>query len=301
VFAVAHFRRILFIPTETFLYNYLSSFSRIIPVGITFQKANLERFPYSHPMVELYSWDIWNRGWRWLHERIWQEKGELRYDLPKTTKALQQYDVRVLHAHFGYTGSQVLPVKDKTGLPLVTTFYGEDISALARSERWKRGYAELFNQGDFFLVEGPHMQKRLLEIGCLPERAGIQRIALKLDQYTFRQRLPKGKTDTVRLLFCGSFREKKGLLYALDAVRHAHERFPKLEFHIVGDGELRLQVEQTIKQLIFLLVQASQPPTVIAREGRPPQYSRLNRAGYRCCPPIMRIYQMWLCLGRVHY
>jgi len=248
VFAVAHFRRKLFISTETFLYTYLSSFSRIIPVCITFQKASLEQFPYSHPLVELYSWNIWSRGWRWLGQRIWQDKSELRYDLPRTSKALRQHDVRVLHAHFGYTGSQVLPVKEKTGLPLVTTFYGEDISALARLDRWQRAYSELFNRGDFFLVEGPHMQKQLLNIGCPPGRAGIQRIALKLDRYPFRQRLPKGKTGTIRLLFCGSFREKKGLVHALDAARIAHERFPKLEFYVLGDGELRLQVEQRIER-----------------------------------------------------
>jgi len=248
VLAVAQFRRRLFKPTETFLYNYLTAFRRILPVCITFKKVNLEQFPYSYPLVELYSWHIWNRGWRWMRQGSQQEDSDLRYDLPKTAESLQQYDVRALHAHFGYTGSQVLPVKRETGLPLVTTFYGEDISALPRSEKWLRAYERLFSEGDLFLVEGPNMRKKLVELGCSPEKTKIQRIAIPLDRYPFRQRLPKQRGKTALILFCGSFREKKGLLYALDAVRRARERFPILEFRIIGEGELRPQVEQAIER-----------------------------------------------------
>jgi colanic acid/amylovoran biosynthesis glycosyltransferase len=245
---VAHFRRVLFKPTETFLYNYLTAFRRIVPVCITFQRENQEQFPFFHPLVELYSWDILSRGRRWMRRQIWRNSSDSRYDLSKTFKAIKQYDVRVLHAHFGYTGSEVLPVKRKTVLPLVTTFYGEDVSALANSEKWQLVYAQLFAEGDLFLVEGPNMKKRLLEIGCPSEKASIQRIALPIDRYPFRQRLPKRKGKTVRIFFCGSFREKKGLIYALDAVRRAHDRFSNIEFRIIGDGELRPQVEQTLDQ-----------------------------------------------------
>jgi len=244
---VAQFRRILFKPTETFLYNYLTAFRRIVPVCVTFKKELRDSFAFSHPMMELYSWNSLSRGWRRMRRRlIHNQHSDLRYDLPKTFKAMKIYDVRVLHAHFGYTGSQVLSVKHKTGLPLVTTFYGEDISVLPKIENWSKAYLKLFEQGDLFLVEGPHMKQRLLEIGCPSEKADIQRIAIHLKKYPFRQRFPKGKGERVRLLFCGTFREKKGLKYALDAVRHAHSRYSHLEFRIIGDGELRSQVEQTI-------------------------------------------------------
>jgi len=246
MFAVGQFRRVLFKPTETFLYNYLAAFRRIVPVCITFQRENVAMFPFHHPIMELYAWDILNRGLRWMRRQIRRNSSDLRYDLSKTFKTIKQYDVRVLHAHFGYTGSEVMSVKRKTNLPLVTTFYGEDVSAMANSEKWQLVYAQLFAEGDLFLVEGPNMKKRLFEIGCPPEKANIQRIALLMDRYPFRKRLPKTRAQSVRILFCGSFREKKGLIYALDAVRLAHERFSNIEFRIIGDGELRPQVEQTI-------------------------------------------------------
>ncbi|MFC1856759.1 glycosyltransferase [Thermodesulfobacteriota bacterium] len=241
---VAHFRRMLFIPTETFLYNYLTGFSKVMPIGITFQRINADRFPFRHPLVELYSWRPWSRGCRWVWKQLHKNSSEMRYDVSGTFKALKEYNINVLHAHFGYTGCQALPIKRKTGLPLVTTFYGEDISALPTSDPWKSAYQQLFAEGDLFLIEGSHMRDRLIEIGCPPEKAEIQRMALHMDKYPFRRRLPKNKGDIVRLLFCGSFREKKGLLQALKAVQRTYQSFPDLEFHIIGDGELQPQVEQ---------------------------------------------------------
>lgn len=188
-----------------------------------------------------------SRAWRRIRRRFDHNgSSDLRYDLSKTFKAAEKYNVRLLHAHFGYTGCQVLRVKHKTGLPLITTFYGEDISALPEVDDWSKAYSQLFAEGDLFLVEGPHMKHRLLEIGCPSEKADIQRIALHIKKYPFRQRFPKGRGKAVRLLFCGRFREKKGLIYALKAVRCAHARYPDLEFHVIGDGELRPQVERTI-------------------------------------------------------
>ena len=251
--AVAQFRRAFFLSTETFIYNYLRALRRVVPICIAFQKTNLEQFPFEHPLVELYSWSIWNRGWRWVRGGFWkkesyfkEKESYFKYDLPKTFETLESHNVRVLHAHFGFTGSLILEVKHETGLPLVTTFYGADTSVLPRSEKWLRAYEHLFAEGDLFLVEGPYMRHRLLELGCRAERVSIQRIALPVYRYPFRRRLPKGKSDKVRVLFCGTFREKKGLSFALDAVRYAHERFSNLEFRIIGDGELRSQIEEKI-------------------------------------------------------
>ena len=241
---VAHFRRILFNRTETFLYNYLTSFQRIKTVAITFQKAHLNSFPYTRPIVELYSWTPWCEFYRRVKSRL--ISSELTYDLPSTYQALKSYKARILHAHFGYTGAQVLSVKRKTGLPLVTTFYGEDVSALANTEKWYQAYQQLFVAGDLFLVEGSHMRQRLIGIGCPPEKIAIQRIAILLDRYPFRERPPKASHESVHILFCGSFREKKGLLYALEAVRRAAEVYPNITFRIIGDGQLRPQVEHII-------------------------------------------------------
>jgi colanic acid/amylovoran biosynthesis glycosyltransferase len=246
--SVAQFRHTFFTGTETFLYNYLTAFKRVLPVGITFRNINRERFPFEFPMVVLYRWDYASRAWRRGLRFFLSQDQVLKYDQSKTYDAIRKFDIDILHAHFGYTGSQVLSIKASTGIPLITTFYGEDVSALAKIGKWRKAYQQLFNIGDLFLVEGLYMHDRLIEIGCLEDKVKIQRIAIEVDKYPHRTRQTKSKDEKVHILFCGRFQEKKGLNYALDAVRRAYDRRPNLEFRIIGDGESRSQIEQTIRR-----------------------------------------------------
>jgi colanic acid/amylovoran biosynthesis glycosyltransferase len=87
------------------------------------------------------------------------------------------------------------------------------------------------------------MHAKLLAQGCPPEKVQIQRIALHINKYRFRARQPHPPTRPTRILFCGRFTEKKGLLYALDAVQRTYRHFPNLEFAIIGDGSQRPEVE----------------------------------------------------------
>ena len=75
----------------------------------------------------------------------------------------------------------------------------------------------------------------------------MQPIAIHCDRYPFRAR--RGADGPVRLFFCASFREKKGLRYALEAVARARAEHPELAFRIAGDGPERADVERRIDAL----------------------------------------------------
>jgi colanic acid/amylovoran biosynthesis glycosyltransferase len=154
----------------------------------------------------------------------------------------------VLHAHFGYTGHQILAVKRRTGLPLVTSFYGEDASALPNEPGWRERYAELFARGERFLVEGPVMRQRLLALGCRPEKLAIQPIAIPVARYPFRERRRR-PGQPVRLLFCASLREKKGLAFALEALARVRADHPDVTLRVAGDGPERAAILAQIDRL----------------------------------------------------
>jgi colanic acid/amylovoran biosynthesis glycosyltransferase len=115
-----------------------------------------------------------------------------------------------------------------------------------RDPAWRARYADLFAVGDRFLVEARGMGEHLVALGCPREKLHLQRIAIDLSLVPFRER--SGHSGPVRLLFCGRFSEKKGLLDALRAVAAARDRGVDLIFQIVGDGELREAVEQTVRE-----------------------------------------------------
>lgn len=246
---VAHLRRVWFKRTETFLHHTVTGVRRTQPLLVGYERANAEAFPVRAELLELYPPGGRAARWNQLRTRFLGGEYHARFHTRRTLRALAVADARVLHAHFGYTGWQVLPLRRRCGLPLVTTFYGEDASRLGREPRWRARYAELFREGDRFLVEGPFMAARLVELGCPREKLAIQRIAIPSGRYPFRLRAPRPAGEPVRLLFCASFREKKGLRYALEAVARARHEHPLLRLRVGGDGPERPQIERRIEEL----------------------------------------------------
>jgi len=158
--------------------------------------------------------------------------------------------VAILHAYFAPLGWRMLEIRRELRLPLVVTFLGDDVAPtigpwwwwLVQSgvdpPDWPARLQELLAEGDLFLVEGPHLRQRLIELGCPPAKIRVQHIALPLVRM-----VPRGEHDNrpdrpVVILFAGRFCEQKGLLYALEAVRELHLEGRRIEFRIVGDETL---------------------------------------------------------------
>jgi colanic acid/amylovoran biosynthesis glycosyltransferase len=154
---------------------------------------------------------------------------------------------KLLHAHFGLHGIWGLRMRRALGLPLVTTFYGHDLSRDSYVASCRRGYLELFKEGSLFLVEGPHMRDRLEALGCPSEKIIIQRIAIPISRMPYLARKPKVKEKKAVIIFSGRFVEKKGLLIALQALHNVWRRRTDFEFRVIGDGPLRPEVERFIR------------------------------------------------------
>jgi colanic acid/amylovoran biosynthesis glycosyltransferase len=175
----------------------------------------------------------------------------------------------LIHAHYGNEGVEMLPVKKGLRLPLITTFYGYDLSRLPRQEKWRAAYKDLFYHGDLFLVEGNHMRRTLIALGCPPDKIRIQHLGIDLTKFEYQEHGIKGG-EKVKILFCGRFMEKKGLIYALQAVKSVAKKYHNLEFKVIGDGELRPEIESFIAQHNmgrFVTLLGYQPHQVFAQEA----------------------------------
>ncbi len=236
---VAHFRAIYLGRSETFIYRYLRQFRRVRPVVFAQAVTYLDEFPV--PVLETYP------PARWSPRGVWDRLGRRMGREPYLASRLLRHGAIAMHAHFGPQGHALLPLRRQTGLPLITSFYGYDMSMLPRDPVWQERYADLFADGECFLVEGRGMGERLAALGCPRQKIRLQRIAIDLGLIPFRERY--GHPGPIRLLFCGRFSEKKGLPDALRAAALARDRGVKLLFRIVGDGELRDEVERTVRDL----------------------------------------------------
>jgi colanic acid/amylovoran biosynthesis glycosyltransferase len=256
---VAHINAQFFASTETFIYNYISNFKRTIPICLSLdgQIVNPNQFPF--PAHQCFGFEPPQlkknlKDWLWVNLRQ-TIVGFMRPGLRQRSidrlfwayKILRRQNSILIHAHFGTVGWQILPLRDWLNVPLVVTFYGHDVAPdnSLRGSNWVIGRKELFRVGDLFLAEGPFMRQRLVELGCSPEKVELQRIGIDVDKIPFHVRKAKSGNRVV-ILFAGRFCEKKGLIYSLAAIQKLLKLRVDFEFRIVGDGELRTEVETYI-------------------------------------------------------
>jgi colanic acid/amylovoran biosynthesis glycosyltransferase len=141
----------------------------------------------------------------------------------------------VVHSHFGYTAAYSARAVRRLGLKHVVTFYGVDMSALpANDPRWRRRYESMFPLVHQVLCEGPCMAQAVARLGCPEEKLRVHHLGIRLDQLEFRPRTWR-PGETLRVLIAASFREKKGIPLALEALARIGQQLP-IEVTVVGDA-----------------------------------------------------------------
>ncbi len=240
---VAHLVDLYLPRSQTFIYRYLSRMETTRPVVLAQSLSHLDEFPLDnvfrvpqHPRMQ---------AWREL--LFYRLARDLFPVAGRYTRLCRRSNARLIHAHFGPVGFRALRVRRRTGLKLVTTFYGADMSMLPRRACWRRAYARLFREGEMFLVEGHGMAKKLAALGCPANKIRVQPIAVDVSQIAHAPRSWDGRAP-LTILMAGRFVEKKGLRYAIEAFARVAARWPMTRLEIVGDGPLRAEIERTIRE-----------------------------------------------------
>lgn len=217
--------------TEGWIYQQLIHQTRHpqLVVGHRLEPDAAFRFPFD-PVIRLEE-HVLDR--LWLHLKKQDRCG--RYH-----RLLRRYPPQLIHAHFGNQAYRILPLARRLDLPLITTFYGYDCSILMRQPGWRQRFQRLFQEGELFLVEGPHMGKVLMDAGCPPGKIRLHHLGIP--PRPFRER-HLGKIP--RILMAASFREKKGLHVGLRALSQV--RAP-MEVVVAGDGPMRRDLQRIAEQ-----------------------------------------------------
>lgn len=252
--------------TENWIYEQIRQANGFFPVVVCDEKSNANDFPLGdvHANTEL--------PLPGVHSLINRAARRFQYSNWSGTYAnvMRTYQPRLIHAHFGDRGVLMLGTAKKYGVPLVTTFYGYDVSKLPLEEKWQPRLRWLFEEGDMFLAEGPHMRDRLIELGCPAEKAFVHHLGVDPRRIPFavRQAPTQGP---VRILMAASFREKKGLKYGLEAFGRIAQRLRGgVQLTVIGDGPLKDElraIATDMKVMPFIRWLGYQPHDVFLREA----------------------------------
>ncbi|MDH7482324.1 MAG: glycosyltransferase [Armatimonadota bacterium] len=238
--------------TGSWIYSQVAETNRYRSIVAASKIENTDVFPF--PDVYKCSPLIENPRslWQFAANRAFEMALGIRKR--KLTHLVHKYGAALIHAHFGPTGYGMLPLKRTTGLPLITAFYGADACQIPnRAPKWHRRFKKLFEEGDLFLAEGNHMKQTLISLGCPSEKVVVQHLGVNLSLIPFK---PRRLSDDglINIIVVGTFREKKGIPYALRAFARVASDHPNVRLTIVGDGRVGPELE--IKAEILKIIAA---------------------------------------------
>ncbi|HXS10161.1 MAG TPA: glycosyltransferase [Candidatus Krumholzibacteria bacterium] len=258
--------------TATWLYTQVVNLpGDIVSHVVCTRRENFDQFPYPrvHALMDLPRWrHVWDRAMRYLH---------IRNHLQFLFNVTRRVNARVLHSHFGYVGWRDLGVSRGLGIAHVVTFYGLDVLQYPTMDpSWRDRYREMFASIDMVLCEGPFMGQSIVELGCPPQKMRVHHLGIDLSLIAFEPRSWK-PGETLRVFMAGSFREKKGFPYAIEALARLRQSVP-LEITLIGDqhGEPRT-IEEKHKILAAIAngglrdctrIPGYQPYRVVMEEAR---------------------------------
>lgn len=159
----------------------------------------------------------------------------------------QPYDI--ICCHFGWVGILGAILRETGAIQgkLITTFHGVDISRNLQRQG-DHIYDWLFDTGDLFLPISERWQERLTELGCDKEKIIVHRMGIDCSRFRFLRSQPMAD-GRVRFVTISRLVEKKGVEYGIRAVTKLAKIHPNIEYNIVGDGDLKENLQQLIQEL----------------------------------------------------
>ena len=244
---IAIYLRYYLSPSETFVYRQLTGVSdAFTPIVLASETSNLDLFPTERVLAKGkgFAGKVGTRIIRALtRSYAVATPGQTRF----WKTALSGERARLVHAHFGHFGLDVLPATRALGLPLLVTFHGFDASSLLRNERYTRQLEGLFGYAHAVTVS-KNMAERLSAHGLREGRHTVHYIGVPVDEFGFVDRLPVAEKiargEPLTFLQVSNFVEKKGHRFTVEAfARYLCER-PKDRLVFAGDGPLRGRIEE---------------------------------------------------------
>lgn len=246
-------------PSMTFIYRQILGVQKSVKplVFVSNKIENLYMFPVesinfkSRNLLRIKTSRVFNKIYG--PHKLLSRKPKISYHQKKYfTKIISNNDVKLIHAHFGPSGIEILPIAKDLNIPLVVSFHGYDGSILLKYEGYKQKLKRLFEYSHV-IVPSHYMLNELNErVGNLINYS-IVNYGIPLDDFRYVKRASvKGKVDRgekLTFLQVSNFVEKKGHFYTLSAFKELLNFYPNVQLILAGDGYLKGKIQELVINL----------------------------------------------------
>lgn len=154
--------------------------------------------------------------------------------------------IDVIHAHFGTSGIELLPVAKKLGIPMVVSFHGIDAApAMLDIPAYAYGIQEVIEYAKAVIIVSPHFIDTL---NLDKFREKVYLIPYGIDEQKFTPAETPAR-DKIVIQHVGRLVAKKGVPDLIMAFSMLCSRHDNLELRIIGDGPEMLRCRRLVDGL----------------------------------------------------
>ena len=251
---VVHFKKTFLHPTETFIFNQIKNLNGVENFVLCRKKNENSNFNFS----EIRKIDEIPHSINWQFQKfVFATACVLgkyyRFDQRKMIERLRAYQPDLMHAHFGPDANYILPVAIKLNIPIITSFYGYDVSAFPKSY-WglaKRAYRQLIRNGDVFLAMSENMKQELIKLSFPSEKIVVHHFGVDFKYFDLGNRNYSMADDgSFYLIQIASMIPKKGHIYLLQAINQLVNKMNRknIVLNLIGNGPLEKNLRQFVTE-----------------------------------------------------
>jgi glycosyltransferase involved in cell wall biosynthesis len=260
------FNQSFFPLSETFVHRQVVGLSRYHDVTmLAYRYENEDKFPTDARKVLLAPYQGLPDKLITKVLRLLTGKGhKLSFQNRSQVSALLQSDkIDVIHAHFGPSGMELLPVAKALGIPMVVSFHGIDAApAMLGRKEYADSIQEVIEYAKAVIIVSPHFIDTL-NLGRFSDKTHL--IPYGTDEQKF---VPAEVPEREKIVIqhVGRLVAKKGVPDLITAFGTLCARYDKLELRIIGDGPERSLCKDVVGRLNLgdrVLLLGSRPHDVV--------------------------------------
>ena len=229
------------------IYRQVTGLREVQTFVMTKKMQNGDRFPFEDiELIPKPRSNPFRHGWQKFVER--RPPIVYRGEYQALSNLLERRGAELMHIYFGHTGVHLLPFIECWKRPCVVSFHGADVMLKAANPDYAEKLRKVFHTAPLILARSRSLERRLIALGCPPERIRINRTGVPLAQFPMIRREAPQDGSWKFLQACRLI-PKKGLTTCLRAFAIFQRENPRAELFIAGKGPLQPSLEALISEL----------------------------------------------------
>ncbi len=229
------------------IYRQVTGLREVKTFVMTKKLQNRARFPFDDiELIPKPRSNPFRHGWQKFVER--RPPIVYRGEYQALSNLLERRGAELMHIYFGHTGVHLLPFIECWRRACVVSFHGADVMLKAANPDYADKLRKVFHTAPLILARSRSLERRLVALGCPPERIRINRTGVPLAQFPMiRRETPQD--GAWKFLQACRLIPKKGLTTCLRAFAIFQKEHPRAELFIAGKGPLQPTLEALISEL----------------------------------------------------